>query len=180
MFDAGPGFAFNMGPGVRMHQFGGGRPRARPQNAAHNEPAPNGLRALQSLLPLLLLIVFPLLSSFFSGSGSASQGPSVRFDFPQSPHTHQRISNPLKIHYWVDPAQVKEYGARDWRSLDKRAETKYVNQLNYECEIEHDRRNRLVNDATGFFFTDQDKMNRARQMEMKSCRRLNELGYRGV
>lgn len=178
MFDTGPGFAFNMGPGVRVHQFGGGRPRARPQNA-NNELPPTGLRAIQSLLPLLLLIVFPLLSSLFSGSGTAT-GPSVRFDNPLSPHTHERISNPLKIHYWVDPAQVREYGARDWRSLDKRAEAKYVNQLNYECEIEHDRRNKLVNNAQGFFFTDEAMMNRARQMEMRSCRRLNELGYRGV
>lgn len=179
MFDSGPGFAFNMGPGVRVHQFGGGRPRARPQQNAGNEPPPNILRALQSLLPLLLLIVFPLLSSLFSGSGT-STGPSVRFDSPSSPHTQERVSNPLKIHYWVDPAVVAQYGARDWRSLDKRAEAKYVNQLNYECEIEHERRNKLVNNAQGFFFTDEAMMNRARQMEMRSCRRLNELGYRGV
>ena len=35
MFDGGPQFVFNMGggPGFRVHQFGGDRPRRRPREA---------------------------------------------------------------------------------------------------------------------------------------------------
>jgi len=183
LFDTGPNFVFNMGggPGVRVHQFGGNRPRRRPHNHADGPP-PSPLSALQSLLPLLLLIIVPLLSSLFSGSSSVSSGPSMVFEQPRPPHTLQHLSNRLKINYYVDPQEVQEYTAKKWRDLDKVAEVKYVNSLNYECDVEHDRRNRLVNDAQGFFFTDQTKMDQARRMEMRSCRRLNDLGvgYRRV
>ncbi|KAI4844179.1 DUF1977-domain-containing protein, partial [Aureobasidium sp. EXF-8845] len=52
LFD-GPGFVFNMGggPGVRVHQFGGGAPRRRPQQAPRdpNAPPPTLMQSLQSL-----------------------------------------------------------------------------------------------------------------------------------
>ena len=84
----------------------------------------------------------------------------------------------MHVPYWVEPAAVADYGKGKWRDLDKVAETRYVNQVSNECELEHERRNRIVNEAQGFFFTDQTKMEQARRMEMRSCRRLNELGYR--
>ncbi|KAH0122713.1 hypothetical protein KCU67_g17936, partial [Aureobasidium melanogenum] len=87
LFD-GPGFVFNLGggPGVRVHQFGGGAPRRRPQAARDpNQPPPSLLQSLQSLLPLLLLFIFPLLSGLFSGNGTSS-GPSVRLE-PSPPYT---------------------------------------------------------------------------------------------
>ena len=98
------------------------------------------------------------------------------FEQPRPPHTFQHISNRLKVNYYVDPQEVQEYTTKNWKALDKAAEVKYVNKLNYECDVEHDRRNRLVNEAQGFFFTDQSKMDQARRMEMTSCRRLNDLG----
>lgn len=61
----GPQFVFNMGggPGFRVHQFGGPRPRRRPREAsAQAEAAPSGWATFQSLLPLILLFVLPLLS----------------------------------------------------------------------------------------------------------------------
>ncbi|PSK34572.1 hypothetical protein B9Z65_8898 [Elsinoe australis] len=185
LFDTGPGFVFNLGggPGVRVHQFGGGRPRRRPHNHQRdpNAPPPSPLSAIQSLLPIILIFIFPLLSSFFSGmfGSSSPSGPSFRFDAPVAPLTHKHVSNALKVPYWVNPVEVQEYSASQWRKLDKRAETRYVSTLDYECQVEQDRRQRLVNEAVGFFFTDQDKMQKARTMEMRSCRRLEELGYRG-
>ncbi|GAB7348146.1 hypothetical protein MBLNU459_g6162t1 [Dothideomycetes sp. NU459] len=177
LFD-GPGFVFNMGgPGVRVHQFGGNRPQRRPHNHA-DQPPQTAASAFQSLLPLLILFILPLLSSFFSGSGTAAAGPSMRFDAAVPPHTHHHVSTRLKLPYWVDPRDVADYTARKWRDLDKTAETKYVGALSVECEHEQNRRNRIINDATGFFWTDQVRLDEARTMDMKSCRRLNELGYR--
>jgi hypothetical protein len=91
----GQQFVFNMGggPGFRVHQFGGQRPRRRPREAnGQEEPAPSGWNSIQQLLPLILLVVIPLLSSLFSGSSSTASGPTFRFDAAVPPHTMQRTT----------------------------------------------------------------------------------------
>ncbi|KAK3670537.1 Chaperone protein dnaJ [Recurvomyces mirabilis] len=177
MFGA-PGFAFNVGgggPGVRIHQFGGNQPRRRPHNHENAQPQSLG-SALTSLLPIILLFLIPLLSSLFSGS--TPSGPSMRFDAAVPPHTLSHTSNRLSVPYWVNPSEVSDFTARKWKDLDKVAENKYVNQLSAECEWEQAQRQRLAQEAQGFFFTDQTKLERARRMEMPSCRKLEGYGYR--
>ncbi|KAK3114994.1 Chaperone protein dnaJ [Teratosphaeriaceae sp. CCFEE 6253] len=172
-----PGFAFNVGgggPGIRIHQFGGARPRQRPHNHANAEPASLG-SALQSLLPLLLLFLLPLLSSIFSSS--TPSGPGMRFDAAVPPHTHLHTSAGLKIPYWVNPTEVEGYTTRKWRDLDKAAEGKFIGQLSAECEWEQGQRQRLAQEAQGFFFTDYEKLERARRMKMEACGRLKGYGY---
>ncbi|KAK0840657.1 Chaperone protein dnaJ [Friedmanniomyces endolithicus] len=179
MFNGGPGFAFNVGgggPGVRIHQFGGNRPRQRPHNHDQNgQPASLG-SAIQSLLPLLLLFLLPILSSLFSGS--TPTGPGLRFDAAVPPHTLSHTSNRLSIPYWVNPTEVEGYTAKKWRDLDKVAENKFMSQLSAECEWELAQRRRLEEEARGFFYTDVAMLERARTMEMKGCRKLEGLGYR--
>ncbi|KAF1814503.1 molecular chaperone [Eremomyces bilateralis CBS 781.70] len=177
-FFDGPVFSFNMGggPGIRVHQFNNGRPRRR-ANGAQNEPAPSAYSTLTSLLPLLFLFVLPLLSSIFSGNSEPS-GPQVRFDSVSPPYTMQHTSSNLKVPYYVNPRDVQDFGRRQWRDLDKHAETRYVGKLHSECNIETQQRERLVQDAQGWFFQDEEKMQRARQFDMKSCRRLHELTRR--
>lgn len=176
----GPGFVFNVGggPGIRVHQFGGGNPRRRPHN--HENAGPTSpLETLRSLLPLLLLFILPLLSSLFSGESSS--GPSLRFDSAVPPHTQQRTTPAHKVDYFVNPADVNGYSNRQWSELDKLAERKYVGQLSAECEYERNVQQRLANDAQGFFFVDQTKLDRARRMEKPNCKRLYELtGNRGA
>lgn len=176
---------FNMGggPGIRVHQFGGGRPRRRPAGAANNDgEPPNLLKSLSSLLPIILIFVFPLISSIFSnlfGGGSGASYPDVRMDGPKPPQTFARVSTGLKIPYWVSPVDTAEYAARDWRNLDNRIETQYVQNLQYRCQHERDQQQRIVNEAVGFFFTDNKKLAEARNMDMPACSRLNQLGYAG-
>ncbi|KAK8202685.1 Dna-J like membrane chaperone protein [Phyllosticta capitalensis] len=177
IFDTGPGFVFNLngGPGIRVHQFGGARPRRRPANAAA-EPAPSLGAALQSLLPLLLLFIVPLLSSLFSGSGS-SPGPTIRLDAAIPPHTHQRISERLHINYFVDPREVEELSKSKLRDLDREAEGRYMRKLNLECDAEYARKNDLFLAAKGWFFTDEERLRQARDLPMPSCERLASFGY---
>ncbi|KAF2229940.1 DUF1977-domain-containing protein, partial [Viridothelium virens] len=183
LFDTGPGFVFNLngqtfgGPGIRVQQFGGGRPRRRPHNheaSSSNEPPPSPLQTLTSLLPLLLLFLLPLLSSLFSSAFTGPSGPSVSFA-SHPPYTLQHTSSNLKIAYFVNPADVAEYSAAKWRGLDKQAETRYLNVLQGECESERLARQRLEQEAQGFFWQDTEKMERARRMELRSCKRLREL-----
>ncbi|KAF2864064.1 DUF1977-domain-containing protein [Piedraia hortae CBS 480.64] len=176
----GRGFAFNSfggGPGIRIHQFGGDTPRRRPHNHADVQPQ-SLFSAIQSLLPLLLLFVVPLLSSLWSSNGGT--GPSMRFDAAVPPHTLRHTSGRLNVPYWVDPSEVDGYSPRKWRELDQLAERKYISQLSSTCEEEQTERQRLWREAQGFLsiFPDQAKAERARRMPMPACEKLGELGYR--
>lgn len=182
MFEGGPQFVFNMGggPGFRVHQFGGNRPRRRPPQptaATTNEPPPSILSAFSNLLPLLLLFILPLLSSIFSSdsSSAASSGPTFRFDVPAPPHTLHRTTPRLKVDYYLDPSDVVDWNTRKLSQLDQKAEVSYLSRLRADCELEMERRQRMMQDAQGWFFQDPDKMREARDMEMRSCRRLDEL-----
>lgn len=173
----GPGFVFNVGggPGIRVHQFGGDRPRRRPHNHENQQPA-SLFQALQGLLPLLLLFVLPLLSSLFGGS--TPSGPSIRFNGAAAPQTQMHTSGRLHVPYWVNPTEVHDYTSKQWKRLDEVAEGKYVNILRGECEWEQGQRQRLAQEAQGFFFTDQSKLDKARRMDMPSCKKLEGFGYR--
>ena len=182
MFDGGPQFVFNMGggPGFRVHQFGGNRPRRRPREANGNsdEVPQSTTSILTNLLPLLILFVLPLLSSLFSSSSSESSGPMFRFDGPSPPFTAQRTTPRLKVNYYVNPNDILDLTNRKLNQLNERAEATYVSQLQYECEIETQGRNRIIHEAQGWFFQDVDRMREARNMDLRSCRRLDELRLR--
>lgn len=174
----GPQFVFNMGggPGFRVHQFGGTRPRRRPREAnTRSEPTPSGWATLQQLLPLILLFVLPLISSLFSGGSSTPSGPTYRFDAPVSPHVMQRTTPKLKVNYFLNPTDVEDYTPRKFYQLDQRVEVDYVTKLRYECESEVQTRDRMIHEAQGWFFPDVEKMKEARAMELKSCKRLDAL-----
>ena len=80
--------------------------------------------------------------------------------------------------YFVNPVDVEEYGTsnRKWRDLDYAAENKLVGMLNVECDREIRQREQLLKDAQGWFLVDQAKLEEARGLEMRACRRLNALG----
>ncbi|KAJ5485034.1 J domain-containing protein [Penicillium diatomitis] len=178
---AGPQFVFNMGggPGFRVHQFGGGVPRRRPRPTAgnnNNEPETpmDGWGFVRQLLPLILLFVLPLLSSLLTGS-STPAGPTYRFDSPVSPHTMGRTTPRLNLNYFVNPVDVEDYSARKFRQLDQRVEVDYIARLRHDCESEVHMRERMIQEAQGWFFPDVEKMKEARALELKHCRRLEQL-----
>ncbi|EEA27844.1 ER associated DnaJ chaperone (Hlj1), putative [Talaromyces marneffei ATCC 18224] len=175
----GPQFVFNMGggPGFRVHQFGGPGARRRPReaNAQTQQPASPGWASLTQLLPLILLFIFPLLSSLFSGGPTVPTGPSYRFDGPVSPHTMQRTTPELKLNYYINPQDVDDFSSRKFKQLDVRVENEFLHNLQYECDMEVQERERRMQAAQGWLFPDVEKMKEARAMELKSCRRLDDL-----
>lgn len=177
--DGGQQFVFNMGggPGIRVHQFGGARPRRRPRDPNAPPDPPASLQTtLMGLLPLLFILVLPILSSLFSGSGSTAPGPSMRFDTAVPPHTLHRHTKRMNVDYYINPAEVEHYSASQFSKLDQRAEINFIQRLNVECQQEEIAKQDLVNEATGWFYQDAEKMQQARTMEMKSCRRLDSMG----
>lgn len=78
----------------------------------------------------------------------------------------------------MNPVDVEDFSARKFRQLDQRVEVDYVSTLRYECETEVHMRERKIQEAQGWFFPDFEKMKQARDMELKSCRRLEQLNGR--
>lgn len=181
MFDTGPQFVFNLGggPGIRVHQFGGARPRRRPREANGEPEPPANLRStIAGLLPLLILFVLPLLSSLFSGDSSVPSGPQMRFHSPEPPFTERHITPKLKVDYYVNPVDVADYTPHKFKQLGDRAESTYIQKLHVECETQQDRQRRLMNEAQGWFFVDEAKAKQANSLDMTSCRILDSLRLR--
>lgn len=176
----GPQFVFNMGggPGFRVHQFGGARPRRRPREPQPEQPPLSAWDVIRQFLPLFLLFIIPLLSSFLSSSSSAAAGPSFRFDAAVPPHIMQRTTPRLNVNYYVSPTDVEDFTSRKFQQLDQRVEVDYVNKLRYECDNEERIQSRMIQDAQGWFFPDVDKLREARTMKKKSCRKLDQVRAR--
>ena len=177
-FDTGPQFVFNFGggPGIRVHQFGGARPRRRPREAQPGqEQQAGGLQNLLGLLPILFFFILPLISSLFSGSSTPAT-PRMVYDNPLHPYTEGRTTPNLNVHYFVNPADVTSYTKSKLSQLDRTAEVNLVRHLRNECDNELLHKQRLREDAMGWFYQDPDKMAKADGYKMPSCERLKTLG----
>ncbi|KAK4458500.1 hypothetical protein QBC42DRAFT_21439 [Cladorrhinum samala] len=180
-FDGGPQFVFNFGgPGVRVHRFGGPRPRARPRNPAdqQEEEGPNLWNTIMGLLPIIILFIFPLISSIFSGITSGPAPPTMYFDAPHAEYTMERTMPNLNVKYYLDPRDVQSWTKNKLHSLDQQAEIIIVQELKRECEKQTAHKQRLRDEATGWFYQDPNKMAVAEAFTTPACTRLNSLRVR--
>ncbi|KAK4204698.1 hypothetical protein QBC40DRAFT_249770 [Triangularia verruculosa] len=173
-------FFFNLGgggPGIRVHQFGGARPRARPRNPGQEEPQPSMLGTMLGLLPIIILFIFPIISSIFSGLTQIATPatPSMVFDSPYQGYSVERTMPNYNTKYYLKKSDIKGYTPQKFNWLDKQAEVVFVQQLRIECEKEMQKRQELKDQATGWFSYDQKKMEVANNYPMPQCRRLNSL-----
>ena len=128
------------------------------------------------LLPIIFLFLFPLLSSLFSGGSSTPSVPRMTFDVPQYPYVHERVTPKLNVKYYVNPSDIKAYTTSQLSRMDQNAEIGLVRHLRAECENEMLHKQRLYDQAQGWFKQDPAKMAVAERFETASCRRLDTLG----
>ncbi len=128
------------------------------------------------LLPILLLFIFPLLSSLFSGGSSQPATPSMVFDQAHPPlYTMERTMPTFGVKYYLNPQEVQHYSASKLHTLDKKAELILVQQLRIKCEEEVTHKQRLREAAQGWFYQNPEKMEVANSFDMPACRRLKSL-----
>lgn len=89
--------------------------------------------------------------------------------------TMHRVTPRFKIDYYVNPTEVDGWKAGKMNDLDKKAEVEYVSIMQYQCADETARKRNEIQDAQGFFFTDEARLKRARERKMPSCERLDGL-----
>ena len=134
------------------------------------------LSTILGLLPVLLLFIFPLLSSLFSGGTSYPSVPSMVFDQPHPPlYTMERTMPTFGAKYFLNPQEVASYTPSKLHTLDKQAEVILVRQLRIKCEEEVQHKERLREAAQGWFYQNPEKMEVANAFDMPACRRLKSL-----
>lgn len=165
------------GPGIRVHQFGGARPRRRPRENGQQEDDGGRYTTLLGALPILLFFFIPLLSSIFSGSSDSSAStPRMVFDNPLPPYTEGRQTPNWHVNYFVNPSDISSYSRSKLHQLDRSAENHLIRHLRYECDNELLHKQQLRDAAMGWFYQDPEKMAVADAYEMPSCDRLSSLG----
>jgi DnaJ family protein B protein 12 len=166
------------GPGIRVHTFGGGRPR-RPQARQAQEPAGNN-SVFYQLLPVLMLLAITIIPTLFSGFSLPTPPPSFVFETPKPPYTLQRLTPQHSIPYFVNPSDVSSLSNSKLRQLDQKAEITFVRGLRDQCQFEYDTRQQKLADAQGWFgqIADKEAWEAARTMRLGSCDRLRGMGYR--
>lgn len=174
---AGPfGAAQFGGPGIRVHTFGGGRPRQRQQPQA-GQPQQNS-SFLYQLLPVLILLAITILPGIFSSSPTPP--PSFVFEAAKPPLTEQRFTPQHSIPYFVNPAEVSSLSNSKLRQLDQKAELVYIRALRDQCQVEYESRQHRMMNAHGWWGTvrNQEEYELARATKLPSCDRLRGMGYR--
>ncbi|KAL9083521.1 MAG: hypothetical protein Q9159_005713 [Coniocarpon cinnabarinum] len=185
----GSSFVFQGPGGVRVHQFGGNRPRRRPPGTGggREEQVSPGMAFLNLLPVLFIFVVLPLISTLLGGSSSNTWGASSYRPPPYSLDTPipgknlatARVSKRLGVEYFYNPADVADYSNKQWAALDENAESKLLYTLDVQCTGERQEQQRLFQESQGWFSINREMEERARRMDKPACERFVGLTRRG-
>ncbi|XP_076163707.1 dnaJ homolog subfamily B member 12 [Ptiloglossa arizonensis] len=140
----------------------------RPQDVqaqyAHSQQA-NGYTTFLQMLPVLLLILLTMMSSFFISDPVYSLHPNTKYSV-------QRVTQGLKVPYYVQEAFHSEYQG-SLRRLEVSVEEEYLNNLRHACYKEKTYKESMMWKARNF--ADQESFAKAKRIEMPSCRKVEEI-----
>lgn len=180
----GPTFAFGNN-GFTFHSFGGDgfdpftgrfaqqqRRRQQPLRAQQQQQQePSLWETLKQLAPILLILVATLFSSFLSGE----LAPEYSFT-RTAKYSVQRQTPYYKIPFFVGDGFNKDKTSLKLKNFDSKVESIYIQDRRAQCSREQVRKNELMDEAQGWFYTDQRKLSQAEAMPMPNCQELRNLG----
>lgn len=146
-----------------------GTRRARPQQTQEDNSLFNSLK---QLLPILLFLFIPLLSSFFSESSTQD------YSFVKTKSYNVERQTPrYKIPYFVNDKFItkKNLSDKQLRNFDSKIESIFIQEKRSKCSKEQILKNEMMDDAQGWFFTDFEKLKRAESMPMPNCQILRQM-----
>ncbi|OBA17949.1 DUF1977-domain-containing protein [Metschnikowia bicuspidata var. bicuspidata NRRL YB-4993] len=183
---AAPGhttFTFGGNNGFTFQSFGNGfdpfagnfaqqqRQRQSQRQSQQNRAEPTSWETLRQLAPVLLVLLATLLSSLFSGDSAPEYSFTKSSKFPV-----RRNTPTFEIPYFVSESFVKDKNGRALHNFDTKVENTYILDKRARCRREQTRRREMIQDAQGWFFTDEKRMNQARNMPMPACSELKGMG----
>ncbi|KAI8340596.1 hypothetical protein BC941DRAFT_347566 [Chlamydoabsidia padenii] len=147
------------------------------QQHARQQQQQSPLAGWLQALPILVLLLYALLSGLFSQDSA----PLYQFQ-PSRDYSQARTTLDLKIPYYVNPNSFTPIANEQYklRRMERQVENDYVNGLNMNCQNERRQRSFRMTQARGSIFGfghDKVKYEQARNMPMKSCQELKDLGY---
>lgn len=189
------GFYFNPGGQFRggrhhqhqqqQHQNTGANARRR-ATGEQEPPQPVWLSYLSQYLPIVLIFL-SLVVSLFTGDSSDEKIPKKfkgrvpRYSFKNTPPFSVERTTPMHdISYFISDATRIDFENRkdspsQFRGLDRYVEGKFLESLETGCYIERKKQEAMFNDAYGLFFNDNELINRAKNMQMPNCSKLQKL-----
>lgn len=179
----GTTFTFGGNNGFTFQSFGNGfdpfaggfaqqqRQRQRQRQSQQNREDVSSWDTLRQLAPILIVLFATLFSSIFSGESS----PDYSFT-KTSRYTIRRNTPTFEIPYFVKESFVREKNERSMHNFDTKVENIYVQDRKTQCEREQLRKNELLQEAQGWFFTDEKLLHRAQNMAMPACSELKGMG----
>ncbi|XP_039628583.1 dnaJ homolog subfamily B member 12a [Polypterus senegalus] len=156
-------------PSSNVHVYSNGRMRYTYQRPERREQqGDGGLALFVQLMPILILIIVSALSQMMVSSPpySLSQRPSVG-------HTHRRVTEILKVPYYVTEKFNEEYTGVNLKNVEKNVEDDYISNLRNNCWKEKQQKDGLLYRAR--YFGDSELYQRAQKMGTPSCTRLSEV-----
>lgn len=181
MFGGPGGFTFSSGGGARGgFPFGDPFAQARQSNARRQQQQqqqrqrqaePDTLwSSLRQYLPMILMLLIPMLSNIFAD-------PVENFNmYPTSTYSHQRTTPRFGVTYYITPKQAESLADTKLKKLDREAENLFVGDLRDKCQRERELKERKINQAYGWVFPDNEKLEEARKMRLESCEALSRIG----
>lgn len=169
MFFGGFGGASMSGGRVFMQRRHNGRRHRHQHYREEEDNDPPLLHSLIQFLPILLLVVLSLMSSFMLQDPPYSLSRSGSYYIPRE--TARR-----KINYYVQEGFEEKYIDKI-EALEKRIEEDYIGRLQSQCYRERQYREEVR--ARARFWRDDALMVRANGMQMKSCDALEKIAAAG-
>ncbi|XP_066522320.1 dnaJ homolog subfamily B member 12b [Hoplias malabaricus] len=154
-------------PSSNVHTYSNGRMHFS-QQRERREPRGGGLALFVQLMPIFILVIVSVLSQMIVTKPpySLSFSPSVG-------HTHKRLTEILRVPYYVNERFSQEYSGVNLRQVERNVEDDFISTLRNNCWREKQQKEGLLYRAR--YFGDSDLYHRAQRMGTPSCSRLSEV-----
>ncbi|NXP39402.1 DJB12 protein, partial [Leiothrix lutea] len=172
--DISPEDLFNMFfgggfPSSNVHVYSNGRRYTYHQRQDRREhQGDGGLGLFVQLMPILILIIVSALSQMMVSSPPYSLSHRLSVG-----HTHRRVTEHLKVPYYVSESFAEEYTGTNLKNVERSVEDDYIANLRNNCWREKQQKEGLLYRAR--YFGDSDLYQRAQKMGTPSCSRLSDV-----
>lgn len=174
--------------GFTFQTFGGGEPPFMRHRRTHHRPREGQSQdntaqqsesslsdQLRALLPLLFILIIPILSALF---GSELSNPEYSFA-PSYKYNIERRTPKYSIPYYVNNKFDEKFANKSPKQMKNfvdKVESIYVQDKRSKCSREQIHKNELMEDAQGWFWTNEEKLKQAENMPMPNCDYLRGIG----
>lgn len=171
--------------GFTFQTFGGGPTNSHPFFATNSARARRQQReqrqeeedisvfnTIRQLAPLLLFLIVPILSAIFSDNSR----PEYSFN-KTDVYNSKRATPRYKVPYYVpkDFETKKEMTSKQARQFGLKVENTYITDRRSKCSREQTVKNDMIEDAHGWFYTDETLLKQAEELPMPNCQALRDL-----